>query len=1522
MMSDAMYGTKETLMARFGKAWAVAGLLLAALSLAGCPPRPVLSVAPLAVNIAAQQNASEFQITNLGAGTLNWTASETLPWLSLSVVGTGGAPADAVQGTLTGGAAAVRVQVDRSALDTGTANGEVTITSNGGSATVRVSVITAGTATLDSSTDALNLGTSLQQGSFILTNGGTEQLGWSAVVAPGAPWLTIEPASGTLEDNTASDEVFVTVNRSGLAAGAYAGQVNVTSNGGNLAVTVNMIVSPFEVTPASLNFGTVATTSELPLALRNRSTGQTDLILSTSTNTGGAWLSAAAANVSLPGSAQQSVTITANAVGLAAGEYTGQVSVTQNGGSFSVVVPVTMNVSSFAVSDGLVDFGTIDAPASQTIQLTTLGGASVAWEASIPPAAQAWLSVSPAEGTVTGSQNIEITANPAALDAGDFEAVITLTHAGGSATVTVRLTRPEPASLTVAPADIDLGTTKLGELVGIWNPGTGTVNWTIDTTGFPAWLSLTPAPGGIASGSVAGDNTDAVNIAVDRALAPAGQTELEHTFNVQATGDFTGAVPVTVRARVPQIPRLVIESPVGQDGINFINLDTEEDSDTFIIRNEGNGLLTWNINLTGAPEWIASVQPSQGNLDPGTQQTVTITVDRSTLTYLGAQFQLFVTSNDPDRTAVPLQIEVLVPKRVAITTRPGSFAFGPTQTADTLEVANDGDPDTVMNFRLTTSKEWLSVFPDTGSSIGTASAIKDFRPFSITVDRSLIEGNGASGKIIITAYEVVDGEAVPLEDVPPFEVEVSVQAAQLTIETTARPYLRVPSVVRFPMMLRNVRYQILPLNQAILPQVAQQFLILENDVELELTETEQRLKAISLDGGIDDGVRLSGLIMLDYSGSMQESARSVDDPAISGAADPIQALYERCIPELLDSLPPNMDIGLAIFSDRDPVDQAPLRPLFGTAAEPLAQQDRVFISDREALKDRLRNVVVNDNGATQLFDAITAGVQELLYYDYDRNLYFSDFTDFPALICVTDGRITTPPSPINEYITLLQDFRIRFYPIGWGNEVSANPLVRLSTSSGGHFYSTRTIPTGAVDAFGVAERKPVVEELEDWCITDADECDQSLGRDFASLLTLSFVSLNEETNTSFQARLTFNDPNDQQGVCLPEQGLINGSATTLPANMSAVAADNRLGQVSLRSDGISGGNAVVTARMEYAPRNVSALSFSLTVEGADPISRDDVTIVSAPNSGIISDWTISGAGNVFTFTSPGGPLGYGDYGDLFAVNVTGAGTDFLLRVDVLAPVISGNAESKYICVADTITVTEGVKAFAPALPTPLVTTSVPYALGTTHTLSVPANVNTLNVSVQNIGGSHPETNVGLAWSIIRTGDQAFLFPVDPNETESRLQFGTEDVQTILYVVDRTGDPGLYRANLELTYSYNSIGIEIPIAPIEVSWSVGSPSVSVGQNTVDFGAASTVQTFTIFNGGQSTLDWSIDSAALPSWLSVDVDAGAAPFGEDPFEITLTASRAGLPAGFYTYDLVVSNLLNPADSEIITVQMTVP
>ncbi len=76
-------------------------------------------------------------------------------------------------------------------------------------------------------------------------NCGKQTLNWSITTrtADGAAWLSVGTSNGTIAPgNTAT--INVTVNAGSLAVGTYSGTVNITSDGGNQAVNVGMIVIP------------------------------------------------------------------------------------------------------------------------------------------------------------------------------------------------------------------------------------------------------------------------------------------------------------------------------------------------------------------------------------------------------------------------------------------------------------------------------------------------------------------------------------------------------------------------------------------------------------------------------------------------------------------------------------------------------------------------------------------------------------------------------------------------------------------------------------------------------------------------------------------------------------------------------------------------------------------------------------------------------------------------------------------------------------------------------------------------------------------------------------------------------------------------------------------------------------------------------------------------------------------------------------------------------------------------------
>ena len=145
-------------------------------------------------------------------------------------------------------------------------------------------------------------------------------------------WLTVSP-SGQL---TAPRTLTVSVRAGQLGAGKYQGSVSVSSVKIPVTLTVRA-ASVFAVKPTSLSFA--ATVGGGAPAAQSLSISAAARVAYTAAAAGGSWLSVSPTSGATPAT----LSVRANVVPLAAGTYTG--SVTIKGGGQTTVVPVTLKLS-------------------------------------------------------------------------------------------------------------------------------------------------------------------------------------------------------------------------------------------------------------------------------------------------------------------------------------------------------------------------------------------------------------------------------------------------------------------------------------------------------------------------------------------------------------------------------------------------------------------------------------------------------------------------------------------------------------------------------------------------------------------------------------------------------------------------------------------------------------------------------------------------------------------------------------------------------------------------------------------------------------------------------------------------------------------------------------------------------------------------------------------------------------------------------------------------------------------------
>ena len=312
------------------------------------PPAPaVLAVTPATLSFSATAGgaspaAKTFAVSNTGGGSMDWTASESASWMSVS-------PGSGTN------AGTVTVTPSVTGLSAGTYTADVTVAAAGATGspkTVTVTftvdpptppVLAVSPATLSFSATAG--GASPAAKTFAVSNTGSGSMDWTA--SESASWMSVSPGSGTN-----AGTVTVTPSVTGLAAGTYTADVTVTAAGATgspKTVAVTFTVDPpappvLAVTPATLAFsGTVggASPAAKTFAVSNTGGGSMDWTASESA----AWMSVS------PGSGTNAgtVTVTPTITGLAAGTYTADVTVAAPGATGSPkTVAVTFTVSPVA----------------------------------------------------------------------------------------------------------------------------------------------------------------------------------------------------------------------------------------------------------------------------------------------------------------------------------------------------------------------------------------------------------------------------------------------------------------------------------------------------------------------------------------------------------------------------------------------------------------------------------------------------------------------------------------------------------------------------------------------------------------------------------------------------------------------------------------------------------------------------------------------------------------------------------------------------------------------------------------------------------------------------------------------------------------------------------------------------------------------------------------------------------------------------------------------------------------------
>ncbi len=724
--------------------------------------------------------AQEIEVLNGGSGNLNWTVtastSDAGPWLSVST------PAGTAPSFVT-----VQVSVPNlpnGGLIAGTFVGELVFQAAGTSVTVPVSVVV-GDSILSqvnaiAFTKVFGGADPLPQTLSIASTGAAFNFAVTYSTATGGSWLSVSPTVLV----TTPRVVTATVNTSPtLAVGTYTAQIVVTSQSGNMALTIPVSLTVvaaglpfFDNVPGQMSFTlTTGSTNGPPaqsIQIRNGAGGTLDWTLATSTSDGGNWLSAS----TMSGTAPSSVSISLSkqnlpGLGLVAGTFVGElVFRSSGGGSVTVAVSVVVGDSILNQVNAISftkPFGGTD-PLPQTLTIANTGTAFNFAVTYSTATGGNWLSVSP---TVLVAAPHVITATVSAsptLAVGSYTAQIVATSQSGSMSITI------PVTLTIAQAGPFLdslpGQMSFSFVTAAGNPPAQTIQ--VRTGGLSWSLAATTSDGGnwLTTSASGGSAPTTVTVGITAASLP-GQGLIAGTFTgelvLQSAGN-TVSIPVSVVVGsnvFVQLAPLNFSQPFGGPNALAQTLAVASTgtafnfSTSYATSTGGNWLSVSPTVLATTPHVSTATVSASPTLAPGTYTAQIVFTSQS-----GSMAMTVPVSLTVQAPVVGLRFVPVTPCRVA-DTRGGVGAFGgPTLAAGStrsfaVPESACGIPNTAQAYSLNATVVpqgplyYLTLWP-TGFSQAQVSTLNSFG--GIVVANAAVVPAGLDGEVSVYVPNATD----------------------------------------------------------------------------------------------------------------------------------------------------------------------------------------------------------------------------------------------------------------------------------------------------------------------------------------------------------------------------------------------------------------------------------------------------------------------------------------------------------------------------------------------------------------------------------------------------------------------------------------------------------------------------------------------------------------------------------------------------------------------------------------------
>ncbi len=543
----------------------------------------------------------------------------------------------------------------------------------------------------------------------------------------GAAWLSVTP-----NNSTTPGTLSVSVNPTTLPPGTYTGTIVITCGVAansplSIPVTFTVTAQPaLTATPASLSFtfqiGSAPPSSQ-PLVIGTTGAAVNfGAVASVQTPASGTWLAVTPPSGSTPGN----LTVSVNPAGLAAGTYTGTITVTCQAASNSPLkVPVTFTVvaqPTLSVNPAALSFtyriGSTTPPSQALAVTSSAGGSNFTVAATVQtPAGGAWLSASLSSQFSAG--NVAVSVNPTGLPVGTYSGTVTITGNASNSPLAVPVTfsvTPQPV-LQITPASLAFSY-QIGSNSPQAQPLTiastnAAVNFgavaVLQTPSGGTWLSVSPA---------SGNTPQTISVAVN----PGGLKAGVYTGSIIITAQGASNSPSTIAVTFTVSAQPALYSAPASLAFSYQIGATVPSARALNIASSSAALNFTAAAAVQTPNggtWL-SLTPASGTTPAGLRVSVN-PVGLAAGTYTGS---VIVTASEASNNPLTVQVTLTVSSAPVLNATPASLAFSyqigaSLPAAQTLALTSSGAP---LSFSAATAVQtpsggaWLSVNPAAGTT--------------------------------------------------------------------------------------------------------------------------------------------------------------------------------------------------------------------------------------------------------------------------------------------------------------------------------------------------------------------------------------------------------------------------------------------------------------------------------------------------------------------------------------------------------------------------------------------------------------------------------------------------------------------------------------------------------------------------------------------------------------------------------------------------------------------------------------